>query len=210
MLARATLVLVLGAAGCDRVFALELPTDAPGIDAQQCFGTGALALCLAEAAAAELQVAVGASTTIDTDVADCASYTGADPELCVIAARTIQIDGVLLGKGSRPLVLIATTTATIGGKIDVASNIFVRAAGSDLADCVAGTASSGGGGGGGGSFGGRGGDGGGGNTSTTNGGIASPVVPPIRLRGGCAGRGASVVAVGRSRSSRARRSRSTA
>jgi hypothetical protein len=191
---RTVVWLVLLVAGCDRVFSLDplhpQPPDAPVEilpDARMCFGAGRLQLCLVQPATDPLDVSSGTMTQIDTDNAPCAAYTGGEPGLCVIAATQVQIDGTLRGVGGKPLVLVATTTVTITGKIDLSGNPAGRSAAADPAECTSGTSATGGGGGAGGSFGGRGGNGANGNGST-NASTAGAAVTPTRLRGGCSGK----------------------
>jgi len=179
------LVLAIAPMGCDHALGLDERTpDA----AQQCFGSGTLAICLVEPLAPTYLVEPGTVTTIDTATAACAAYTGGEPDLCVIAATTISIGGGLIGQGDRPLVLVGAT-ATVTGTINVSSNLYWGGSGHQPTECESGVpAMANGGGGAGASFGGRGGDGGGGNGSTTNGGTSPMSVTATRLRGGCQGR----------------------
>lgn len=122
-------------------------------------------------------------------------------ELCVVAADEIVVTGELTATGPRPLVLVAATSITVSGSIDVSSTAQPprRGAGSQGAACTNATAGAndrgGGGGGGGGTFSTRGGTGGTGDTNQNGppvgmavggaSGIDQPA--PITLRGGCRG-----------------------
>ena len=150
---RTAVVLVIAAGGCDRVLGLtEREPDAapPLIDAQSCFGSGTLALCLVEPTPDELVYVAGTMTTIDTTpsaMSSCLAYTGGEPDLCVIGATTLRIDGELKASGPRPLVLVGSTV-TITGTVTVASNAFAAGAGAQPDECMFGSAATAVGGGG--------------------------------------------------------------
>jgi hypothetical protein len=163
-----------------------------------CFGTGRM-LCLASAPT--MPRAISSPTVIDTDMHDmCANTTRGN--FCVVAATTLSIDAKLRATGSRPLVLLASESITIGqnGFVDVGSGSRPNSApelgaGHDPLLCeppvsVPMTDYFMAGGGAGGSFatagasGGNGADAGGHGGS---GGVPAPGVPASGLRGGCAG-----------------------
>lgn len=164
-----------------------------GCNAQLCFGTGFGETCLAEPPSTPPTL----PTTIDTDA--CAIVYR---DTCVIAGDSIEVPAgtTILAKGSRPLVLIATGTITIGGTLSVSSTSIDglttglgAGAGSASATCDTPAASAGGGSPGGsfGSIGGRGGAGG--NTGQiTN---AAEVKPLASIRAGCPGGGVSAGSV---------------
>lgn len=160
-------------------------------DAQLCFGTGLVQVCLASLPTTPL--IVSSSQTISTEAASssCVATTNTTAmAYCVVAATAIQIDRgrILRGTGPRPIVLVSTSTLSLAGAVDVASHGASPGAGANSPACVAGKAAGSGGSGGGGyggSFGAK-----GGNGETNDGGsggvAAAPTVPEV-LRGGCAG-----------------------
>lgn len=193
----------------------SIMTDAPPVDgdpvvppdAANCFGSF-VTVCLTTLPMDDR--VVGTETKIDTD-ADCtqvvAQATG--PALCVVAARAITVTATLHASGSRPLVLLATQTMTIGGSglVDVGS-YRLEQGGSVVDEFIgAGTASgatlcgsptnggndngfdAGAGGGAGGSFGGAGGSGASGMNGAggSAGAAAAASGAPSFLRGGCRG-----------------------
>ena len=154
-----------------------------------CYGppSGAFRICLASAPTTPFSVSGG---FVNYNTTQCnggvmVTPTGG-PELCVIAATSINIDSQLNVSGSRPLVLLSTMSVSISGSITVA-------AGADPTLCNAstpgGAAQSGASGGGGGSFGTRGGNGGSGDGGNGAAGAAGLVAtqPVAVLRGGCSG-----------------------
>lgn len=203
-------------AGCDRVFGLKSRdasgmADVPGAEAGDagdddlCFGhsgpsmSGLFVTCLAAAPPETLPPALEIS--IDTGsgarMGDCQSVVSqADPggtEVCVIAATTIDLDGALVVRGARPLVLIAVRTLNVSGPIDVSSHrrpIDAIGGGASFNTC-SGIAQNGengtpgGAGGAGGSFATKGGDGGG--PMIQNPGLAENPMPIGFVRGGCKG-----------------------
>jgi hypothetical protein len=152
--------------------------------AMNCYGTGlGVTVCL-NAKPSE-GFAVAADRTINTTSgAECA------PEItawCVVAATSISIAGsaTLGAQGTRPLVLLSTSTITVNGVLDVASHLATlqdAGPGANASACVPGTAAATRGGGWGGSLGTRGGNGGG-----VTGATASPMFVPTALHGGCPG-----------------------
>lgn len=178
----------------------------PPIDARQCFGVGLLQnLCLSKAPTA----AVSLSSPINTDAAGTCTQvfpqTGsptASPELCVIAGKTITVQGSVTVQGTRALVLIGAETVTVASSAaldasSTTSGTSRKGAGANLGACAAPTTpqnnSQGAGAGAGGSLSTKGGDGGDGNTNggpqnTAKGGNAGATQPdPVLLRGGCPG-----------------------
>jgi hypothetical protein len=189
---------------------LDVPIDAPidmaidappPIDARECFGAGAYAVCFDGAPPTGMVTIAG---TLDTDTDPrCApmpaSWTAAgQPDACMIAANTIMVTGNVAVTGStnrRPLVLVAQTV-TIGATLDVASHRSppVNAIGAPSTHCPAFptapvNATNGAGGGAGGSFMRAGGNGGRGEYTSSTGGTAASAdsSPPTILRGGCPG-----------------------
>jgi hypothetical protein len=135
---------------------------------------------------------VAASVNTNPGAASC-SDSAIDQSYCVAAHTSISITGgVLLAvTGSRPLVLLSTSTIQMSGVIDIAShrqgNQPLGAGANPTASgaCETPTDPSNMGGGGGGSYGLAGGNGGTGDGGT--GGIAKGALVPGALRGGCPG-----------------------
>lgn len=178
---------------------LDAPPDAPP-DAATCFGGSFLTVCMQQSPSAPLTVS--SLSTIDTSsTAFCAPVTSTTRggDYCVMAATSIAIDALLRAVGTRPLVLIARDSITIGasGMVDVGShsNPTPQAgAGADPSECAdtaqpGPTAANGtGGGGAGGTFGGMGGAGGpGGGTNGGAAGMGAFTLALLQLRGGCPG-----------------------
>ena len=187
-------------AGCQQVWGLErsidaaLPPDAAPdapADATNCYGTGLVRLCLQAAPTGNFDAPANGELILDTSGAICQPHNG-DASWCVVAAETMTIRGTLRGRGSNPLVLVATRSITVTGGIDVSSD-NVSGAGGDPIVCAGGLGGSAmNGGGAGGTLGGAGGHGGIGGISG-NGGV--PVQPSAvaGFRGGChGGNGANV------------------
>jgi hypothetical protein len=163
-------------------------------EAQACFGTGLLHICLEAAPTAPLTIA--ALAVLNTDNSTMCAPVRSGGNYCVLAGTTITVDAKLRATGSRPLVLIASDSIMTGAAIDVGSHRGPpeeTGAGADPAACAPGkaptTANNTSGGGAGGSFtglGGNGGDGGGagGGAAGTPGAVAGTI---SELRGGCAG-----------------------
>jgi len=167
-----------------------LPADGavdggPIADANLCFGSGLVHVCLDTAPSGNLQLA---DTTIDTDDSTgCTQLVPGSPSLCVIAADVITVMGTVTATGKHPLVLIATNGILIEGTLDAASHAGgASGAGSDPMGCAFATAPVAPGGGAGGSFGNHGGNGGNGMPAGT-GGVAGAPASTITLRGGCRG-----------------------
>jgi len=164
------------------------PTNDGPPDAQTCFGTGLLQICLENAPTGSMTP----SGTINTDTSSMCAKVKSGGNYCVLAASTISIESKLRATGMRPLVLIASGSITTTATIDVGSHRGVTpetGAGADPTVCAAGTPPGTGAGGAGGSFTGLGGAGGiggpgAGNPGGTPGAVAGAVT---ELRGGCSG-----------------------
>jgi hypothetical protein len=171
-------------------------------DARACFGTGLVQFCLAKAptqpfTTADLTTIDTGDTSAGSKCAPLASVTSGGT-FCVISATSINLNGTLRATGSKPLVLLSTSSITTAASaaIDVGSHrvhgIGAPETGAGAnpggAVCGAGTAPTSGGGGAGGSFTGLGGNGGNGNNLANTGGTPGPVVTTTsELRGGCPG-----------------------
>lgn len=168
----------------------------PTVDASLCFA-GFMPVCL-EALPTEPRTYESVMTVFDTAGADCAATTmGTAADVCVVAATTIEVKSgaVLRAVGARPLLLLATTSITVAGALDVASHRGgTNGAAANAADCkmgtpptTAGAPNVSGGGGYGGTFGSRGGLGGDSQGRGVGGSAPGVDNPPTKLRGGCAG-----------------------
>ena len=169
-----------------------------------CFGAGAYTVCLDVPAD---PVTLTGTINTDTDPR-CAAMQPAgwiaagQAEACFIVGMEIDVPApVAVRAGSRPLVLVAATSITISGTLDVSSrrsgiggNVVGVGPGSPSAACVAASGTpqnsgGGGGGGAGGSFMTAGGNGAIGNAGGSTAGTAAPAsaMAPTVLRGGCPG-----------------------
>ena len=136
---------------------------------------------------------------VDTDLPSplCNQKNDKKDDYCVVAGAgfTLPATNSIRGYGSRPLVLLSTTTMTLEttSTVDVSSNHTVgpqaRGAGGDSSMCTSGMPPEMAGGGYGGSFGGKGGDGERLTGAAATSGVAAATLtsPPTMLRGGCAG-----------------------
>lgn len=180
-----------------------LPRGEAGPDASFCYGSGFGKVCLSTAPSAPLALGDG---VLDTDGDACTQVTSG---VCVVAATELTIaPGITVrALGSRPLVLVGTSTVTMDGTIGASSlRTQPAGAGSSTSPCAvalpADADTGGGAGGAGGSFGGTGGSGGTGDTNNSGlpegarpgQGAASPSAPVV-VRGGCSG-GAGGTGVG--------------
>ena len=160
--------------------------DAPA-DAQTCFGTGLLRICLASAPTVPLIITD--PTPIDTSNSPMCTAVISGGDYCVLAGTMISVDVKLRATGARPLVLVARDSIATTGGIDVGSHrgaIPETGAGADPVTCQAGTAPVTAGGGAGGSFAGLGGGGGAGASGSGAGGLpGSSITTIVELRGGC-------------------------
>lgn len=170
---------------------VDAPADPDASTADGCYGAGMVTVCPDDPITGQDQVLINATTTLDTSTSmQCEAYHlpsgAADNSFCVVAAKTITINGRLDVRGTRPLVLLGTNAIDIDGILDVASHRTGTAGpGSNHAACVVAAATSRQGGPGG-SFGTGGGDGGG--SGLAGPAIAAPeAAMPSTLRGGCAG-----------------------
>ena len=191
------LACVLVLSGCDVVFSLDAVEPADTL----CFGRntegGLFDHCLSVQPPVDLDGLIDIDT--DNETACTEVVTQADlhrTEVCVLAARTIEIRGAVIARGARPLVLAAIESfaVTSTGSVSVASHRRIpNGAGATFMPCPGGLAgsnttvvTSGGAGGAGGSFQTLGGQGGAGNGNTSN---AQPIAEPVPgfVRGGCPG-----------------------
>ena len=193
----AIVVLLLG--GCDRAFglgpvsgdAVVAPDGAAGgpIDGSTpCYGrngpggAGLFQFCTNTS----VPFPTLSTTTFNTDQDPICEPSAA--AACVIVSPVIDIIGTVNAVGSRPLVLISTTTLTVMGTIDVSSNTTAqntavnKGAGADDTTCTPPHPSLESSGGPGGTFGTPGGAGGG--SSVTS---ATPIGTVDKVRGGCPG-----------------------
>jgi hypothetical protein len=157
-----------------------------------CFGSdaGLVEPCFAVEPAGEIVL----DAAIDTDGAQCQAVT--NTTACVIAGATIEIPAgaTVTVSGSKPLVLVAVTTVTINGKLDLASKrAGAIGAAANPASCTPGTlptdGGANGGGGAGGSNGAIGGTGGNGTNST---GGQPGTALALALSGGCKGQDGAI------------------
>lgn len=172
-----------------------------GIDAPKCFGT-IFQICFpASKVPTTPRVLTAGLTQIDTDMTDpgsaCDQNNDQNAKYCVVAAAGLMLpaDAMLTAHGTKPLVLLSTTTMELLGSIDVSSHqtggAQLRGAGASPTDpaCASATPPTGGGGGAGGSFGSPGGGGGDQGMPAAGGGKAGSALDrfPAALRGGCKG-----------------------
>ncbi|MEJ7603437.1 MAG: hypothetical protein WKG01_36460 [Kofleriaceae bacterium] len=172
----------------------DTPPDVP--DGPPCFGTGAFRVCLTDVTPAP---ALTLPSTINTATEELClddvpptfwAGSSAQPESCVIVAESITVATTVV-TGARPLVLVATTSLTVTGTLDLSSKQGVA----DLGPAANGNCtapdplpggSTGGGGGPGGSFQIVGGNGGAGADAAAT--VAPAMITfPELLRGGCRG-----------------------
>jgi hypothetical protein len=173
---------------------VDAPVDAPMF----CYGAGMGAVCLS---AQPSQPLVLGNTTFDTSGSSCTQVvTKNNVALCVLAGTTVSLpNGTFSAIGTRPLVVVSTSTMVISGTIDVSSPRGGSVgAGVASAQCgspgIGETDAGGAGGGAGGSFGGLGGNGGNGDTNNDGGpagegagGVALAKITPAMIRAGCPG-----------------------
>ena len=157
-----------------------------------CYGTNLVHVCFAPTSLPPATRTLSQAINTD-DPTMCDMVDGAAPG-CVIAAQTLTVaaGATVRATGSKPLVLVGTSTLEVDGTLDVSSksNPASDGAGANAAACNAGTAPTGNGGGAGGSFGGPGGDGGTSDAAGSTGGKAGTVATAadlMQLRGGCRG-----------------------
>ncbi|HEV7556289.1 MAG TPA: hypothetical protein VGO00_12565 [Kofleriaceae bacterium] len=175
--------------GCRQILGIDDPDHEPDAqslsDAPQCYGDTSdgslISVCVQPTTS---HVILDTAVNTDNDPR-CASVTPpVGPEVCVLEAVDIMIDGQIALTGHRPLVIVGTHTISISSTavLDASSRLGTRN-GPDANDSTCPTLASAmlGGGGAGGSFGATGGNGGGSGAKA-----ALPQVP-IFVRGGCAG-----------------------
>ena len=182
------LLLGLLATGCNNIVGIKELTDP-----EVCLGT--IRVC-GEPVAGPLPIEAG---LLDTDADPrCATATQIDgPELCVVAARSITVDGPVRPFGSRQLVLLASDSIVLGAGavLDGTSRIGSRGPDANDMACpfatppVSDTTGSGGAGG---SFGDVGGLGGLGIGAMAKAGMPAPITTATALRGGCPGSAGSI------------------
>jgi hypothetical protein len=169
----------------------DLPLDAAacyGSFVRVCFSTPPTTL-----------VALTDDTDIDTDASPiCDQRNDQMAHYCVVVGAGFTSTKKITAHGSKPLILLSTTTIILAGDVDVSSNhngTQPRGAGANPLSCTGSTSATGTSGAYGGSFGGKGGDG-----EPTDGtkGIAAPALAsfPINLRGGCPGGAGSPAGAG--------------
>lgn len=178
--------------------------DGPPADARvdtpansTCYGTGLFVDCYPNGSAPTNTDSLSAGSLDTSNNANCTRIVPQTngPELCLRTAQSITVSGYVRFKGSRPLVLLATTTimVTMSGTLDVSSTRADVGAGGNTGPCAnvgpgaadtSPSANAGAGGGGGAGFGTPGGPGG---TSDAQGGSAGGTTALTQIRGGCQG-----------------------
>lgn len=152
-----------------------------------CYGTGLVTACFTTPPMG----AVTVDANVNTDTSPLCDTDPRNAAWCVIAGGSITVANTVTAIGSKPLVLVSTSTLTVNGTLDVGSHRTggIVGAGAGVAgNCNAGgAASAAGGGGAGGSFGGSGGNGGNRADQANTGGVAGNAVTLTVARGGCAG-----------------------
>jgi hypothetical protein len=133
---RQALWLVL-AAGCSQIFGIDPPrlqdgggspgdaSDAMVGDAPACYGTTGYLLCYQHPPTGTVPLMGTMDTTAGASMCSAvpASWTaGGQMDACVIAADTITIGSNLRVTGARPLVLVAATSITIAGTLDLSNH----------------------------------------------------------------------------------------
>jgi hypothetical protein len=176
---------------------VNIDVDAPPADArpdsppgQNCYGVGLLQVCY-QPGTEPTAPYHPTFATVDTG-SGCdrvIPQSGNNPDLCLHAGTTVTIDTNVRFTGPRPIVLLALTTMTVSGTIDVSSGGAGAGTGfcnnpSKGTDELSNGSSKGAGGGGGAGFG-TGGAAGGSGTAAGGGGASSTALTGIR--GGCKG-----------------------
>jgi hypothetical protein len=170
--------------------------DGSTVDARLCFGDAPFAVCLAAPPQGPLML----TTSINTDTSNlCVATTSGGTGACVVAGTTITVNSegpTFRATGSKPLVLVASSSITVMNLLDVSSHHTANpittpeaGAGADFNGCPAPTAMpSLGGGGAGGSFNGAGGSGVASARASSSGGAPGAAIATVTaLRGGCPG-----------------------
>ena len=193
----------------DGIVPVDSAVDTPNPDARLCFGSGMGMVCLT---AAPTQPLTLGSADFDTGAGSCTEVVSiAGTPICVLAGTTVALpaETTFRARGSRPLLVIASTTISIDGTLSVASQRGLPpGAGVATAGCAAAAPGEndggGGGGGAGGSFASAGGTGGAGDLNSSHGGSdgsslgGEPVAgaPPSIIRAGCRGGNGGSAGVG--------------
>jgi hypothetical protein len=190
----------------DNVCRASQPTDAAAVtdaaalpDARLCLGSGTWELCFTGAVpTAPVTLSGAINTDTSTLCSTAVEWTSpAQPAACVIVGNGITVASMfgvaVAATGSRPLVLLSTSSIQIVSSLEVASHVTgVVGAGAQSIACGVfpqqpTSSTSGGGGAAGGSFLSSGGKGGSGGNGAPPGLAAQAVVTPSVLRGGCRG-----------------------
>ena len=162
-----------------------------------CYGTGTGTVCFDSPPTGNVSLPASINTT---NGAQCAASqptgwtAGGQPAACFVVGGTISQSGTTAVQGTRPLVLVAATTITIGGTLDAASHVGGSTGPASPGTCKSfvatpGATGQGGGGGAGGSFMSQAGDGGDGDGGNNTRGVAASAdaASPTVLRAGCDG-----------------------
>ena len=158
-------------------------------DGSLCFGE-IERICLDALPSGPFMVGGGLTAPINTDTSTFCKAPAVGSSVsaaCVIAGTSVLIDGTLRATGSRPLVIVSTSSLTINGTglVDVSSRGWIERGAGVRLTCAVGTPPLPTGGGAGGSFGALGGPGGAGSLGV--GGTATPATGLVGLAGGCPG-----------------------
>lgn len=196
-------VVALLVGGCDAAFDL---VEVSALDARSssCYGTGAGFVPAFCPAANEIPLGALDALFVDTDTCAITRTQSDNSEVCVLFVEQVELGSTLRASGSRPLVIVATTSITVstGGRVDVSSSAAgIGANGDQKCDPAQskgadGRLMFGGGGGAGGSSASAGGAGATGNNTVFAGGQPAATIAPMTIRGGCpggAGGGGSLV-----------------
>lgn len=165
--------------------------DGSGAGSQCITGVGSGALftpCFATLPTMDV-ILVGSIDTGTSNLCSVQKQSGG-PDVCVVAGKTVTVQGNLRATGTRPLVLAAVTDLTVSAMIDLTGGT-PGAAGASTGDCL-GTAAGGDdgqspGGGGGGALGAPSASGGMGYAGATGGAGTGLIATPTFVRGGCNG-----------------------
>src|ERR1051325_3628758 len=184
------LVACLGVSGCRPILGFEkahegVPIDARAtdglvdmmpdmfvIDAQSCFGEGAWEVCLQPLPPGPVTLSGPLDTTSSTMCLQTQPepwMANGQPAACFVVGTTISMGANVQVTGSRPLVLVATKTVSLGSLLDAAGHAGVPGPGGPATSCptfptpAPASNTNGGGGGAGASFSTKGGNGGTGN-----------------------------------------------
>lgn len=194
---RPWLIFLMVSSACGFPRPQDVPDDSgTHPDAAGCYGSF-VPICFLNIPAA--LVALTENTDIDTDASPiCDQQNNQILHYCVVAGAGFTSTKKISAHGSKPLVLLSTSTMVLAGEVDVSSNhtgFQPRGAGADPLLCTNTMLATGTSGGFGGSFGGKGGDG---EQTDGTGGIGAPALTsfPTVLRGGCPGGAGSPIGTG--------------